>query len=599
LAKSIAPVVLSVLRKSNICRASYFKLSSRPPIFGTPIEQPPIKKKRHSKIDQHHPKFKIFPMKRHIQTLVLFLLLATVSSAQSETRESGELILRIENDADIDQTLAWLQQTAPSATLARAISEDWRIYLIRFDEQKTAPEAILKAARHLGGVQAAQWNHRVAERGREPNDFDWLRQDDMTLIGAPQAWDLATGGVTAFGDTIVVAVLEAGGQLTHLDLIDNMWRNRSEIPGDKIDNDGNGYVDDFRGWNPQKNNDEPGDLARSHGTMVNGIIGARGNNTRGVTGVNWNVKLMNIADVNLVSEIIAGYEYVFKMRRLYNKTNKAKGAFVVATNASFGLDFAQPDDHPIWCSLYDSLGTVGILSVAATSNNNVNVDERGDMPSLCKSEYLIVVSNTDKTGAKSASTGTGTKSVDLSAPGDKTWNAFSNNTYGSLGGTSMATPHVTGSVGLIYSFPCSNIAKDALTLPTGAAKRVRDLILQNTVASPTLAGLTVTGGRLDLTKVSGAARDLCQGSTGALGIFSLKPNPTSDQITMTYETPDFETYQFRVFDVLGRLLFEEKVAPDAFGKKQYTFDASDLPRGVYVISVGRGKDIKSAKFVRK
>jgi Subtilase family/Secretion system C-terminal sorting domain len=538
-------------------------------------------------------------MKRHLNALIFLFILLSRLSAQEGNHEPGEVIIRLKNDIDIDQTLAWLRQIEPSVTVADVISEDWRIYLVHFNERAIASEKFLKDIQRHEGILAAQWNYQVSERGIEPNDLDWLRQDEMKMIGLPQAWELSTGGITSFDDTIVVAVLELGGQLNHTDLIVNMWRNQGEIPNDKIDNDGNGYIDDYKGWNPMKGNDDSGDLARNHGTMVNGIIGAQGNNAKGVSGVNWNVKLMNIADVDKVSEIIAGYEYVFKMRRLYNKSNKTKGAFVVATNASFGINLAKAEDHPIWCSLYDSLGTVGILSIAATPNEDWNVDERGDMPSLCSSEYLIVVTNTDKQDNKVRAAGVGPKSVDIGAPGDRTWSTYANNSYGALGGTSMATPHVTGTVGLIYSFPCINIAKDALTAPTVAAKRVRDLVLQNTSPNPTLAGLTVTGGRLDLNRITKAVRELCQGSSGPLNILSVQPNPAFDKINVYYETPDFESYHFRVFDMLGRLLFEESITPEQFGKKQYTFDTSNLPRGVYVLSLGRGDKFKSAKFIKK
>jgi Subtilase family/Secretion system C-terminal sorting domain len=323
--------------------------------------------------------------------------------------------------------------------------------------------------------------------------------------------------------------------------------------------------------------------------------------------VNWNVKIMPITDAGNESNIIAGYAYIWKMRSLYNASKGQKGAFVVTINTSLGLECcAKPEDHPLWCAAYDSLGKSGVLSVCATLNESINVDERGDVPSACSSEFMISVTNTEKNGKKWAGSGFGKTAIDLGAPGQDTYSTsirFQSGKptehYKSLGGTSLATPHVSGSVALIYSMPCFRIAQDALSAPTAAAKRVRDLILQNTAPEPTLSGLTTTGGRLDLGRIGKSVRELCDGSSGPLGIFSLQPNPSSDIVTVFYETPDFEPYRFRVFDMLGRLLFEDNLKPEQFGKKQYRFDAGHLPSGVYVITIGRGAVIKSAKFVRR
>lgn len=182
-------------------------------------------------------------------------------------------------------------------------------------------------------------------------------------------------------------------------MIDNIWYNRRETPNNGIDDDNNGYVDDYRGYDVRFGGNAAGNLG-FHGTAVNGIIGARGNNDIGI-GVNWNVKLMNFSNVATDAEIVTAYEYAAKMRRRYNQTNGREGAFVVATNASFGKDFEQAVDHPLWCAAYDSLGVVGVLSAAATINKNVDVDAQGDMPSTCSSEYLLVVTNVSAlTGSK-------------------------------------------------------------------------------------------------------------------------------------------------------------------------------------------------------
>src|SRR5690606_6910037 len=105
---------------------------------------------------------------------------------------------------------------------------------------------------------------------------------------------------------------------------------------------------------------------QSHGMLVNGMVGAKGNNEQGVTGINWNVKIMNIRLRDIKeSDVIKAYEYVLSQRKRYNATNGEEGAFVVATNSSWGIDQGKPEDAPMWCEFYDSLGVHGILSCGA------------------------------------------------------------------------------------------------------------------------------------------------------------------------------------------------------------------------------------------
>jgi len=231
----------------------------------------------------------------------------------------------------------------------------------------------------------------------------------------------------------------------------NIWVNANEISGNGIDDDNNGYVDDRDGWNGGTATDNFS--ASSHGTHVSGTVGAKGNNGIGVTGVNWNVKVMAISygsgGASLESGAIAAYSYARDQRLLYNQTNGAKGAFIVATNSSFGLDLQQPSAHPIWCAMYDSLGAVGVLSAGATSNSNTNVDTQGDIPTACTSNWLITVTNTTRNDTK-ATAGFGATTIDLGAPGSSITSTYPSNTYSSLTGTSVATPQFAGSITLMF-----------------------------------------------------------------------------------------------------------------------------------------------------
>lgn len=514
-------------------------------------------------------------------------------------RRQGEFLVQLSGETDIQKALVLLNEPGRgTVTLQKNLAPDWHIYLLHFDENQVVATDFLFAARRIPGIRSAQFNHRAAERDLTPNDPEWWRQDDMTLIDAPHAWESSTGGLTATGDTIVVAILEKGILLTHPDIASNRWYNFAEIPNNDIDDDNNGYADDFGGWDARNGGDGTGGN-NNHGTAVTGIIGAKGNNTLGVTGVNWNVKLMGISNVEFEDEIIAAYYYAGKARRLYNETHGAQGSFVVTTNASFGLDKEHAQDHPLWCAVYDSLGNAGILSVGATTNANTNVDVEGDMPTSCTSEFLITVNNVNKFGSKMPSTGFGATSIDIGAPGNETYttsNAGLNNpTYGTLGGTSSATPHVTGAVALLYSMPCDLLAQDALTQPANCARRVRDLILDYAEPEPTLDGITTTGGYLHIGNSVEAVRDLCEGLAGPLEILKVE-TIGRDFYRVYYQTPTFDEYQFRVFNALGQLLYEEELMPQQFGSNYVEYDGSDLPAGVYVMSIGRNKEVTSRKF---
>ncbi|MDO8368204.1 MAG: S8 family serine peptidase [Saprospiraceae bacterium] len=542
-------------------------------------------------------------------TCLLLLLFCThVAMAQSTApaRRPGEIIIHLEPGASLQNALSELDRSAPGVfSLKNTLAKDWNIFLLDVKETQDNDAQMLAIARRVPGIHSAQWNHQVQERSIEPNDTEWWRQGDMTLINAPEVWETSTGGLTPAGDTIVVAVLEKGALLTHPDLAPNRWWNWHETPGNGVDDDGNGYKDDFGGWNPQTQADDLGTKG-FHGTAVCGIIGAKGNNNEGITGVNWNIKLMNISGMDYESEIIQGYEYVGKMRRIYNQTNGKKGAFVVATNASFGFDKEFADDHPIWCALYDSLGKEGILSVGATANDNVNVDVVGDMPTTCPSEYFIAVTNINKSAIKAQNAGFGSISIDLGAPGTDTYSTYNSGgqgneipSYNVIGGCSAAAPHVTGGIGLLYSLGCEPFTSDALSNPIACARRVRDAILNNTEPNTTLAGITTTGGHLDLGNALDGVRKICDGATvGPLELLEIEVRDGGNMVRVHYQTPNFQPYNFRVFNMLGQQLYEKQWTPQQFSESyvDFEFDTTNLPKGVYVYTIGRGNAIKSRKI---
>lgn len=441
---------------------------------------------------------------------LIFLLASSLLAKGQAPIVPGHVIAMLQPNASVDEVAADLEQVKGVRTAVRVereLSAPMRAWLFTFDPDALPQEAMLRAFRAHKGVQLAQNNHVIEERATTPNDpqFDaqWWHQN----IQSELAWDITTGGVTATGDTIVVAIIEKA-DLEHPDLAANAWMNHAEIPGNGIDDDGNGYVDDVLGWNPQSNDDNV--YNGSHGTQVAGMIGAVGNNDNQVVGVNWNVKMMPVHYRNTQeANVLESYTYPLVMRRLYNSSGGARGAFVVATNASWGVDGGQPADAPIWCALYDTLGTAGILNCGSTTNSNVDVDLVGDLPTACPSDYMISVTATNSNDMRTFS-GYGATTVDLGAPGAGVLTTAIGGGTNSPNGTSFASPLTAGVIALMYSVPCPSLAALAHNDPEEVALRVRQALFNGVEQVGNLPGNTVTGGRVNVYNSVQLLMDECE-----------------------------------------------------------------------------------------
>jgi len=292
-------------------------------------------------------------------------------------------------------------------------------------------------------------------------------------IDAPEAWEISTGS-----SGIVVGVIDTGVDYNHEDLAANIWRNTGEIPGNGIDDDGNGYVDDIYGMDAYNGDSDPMD-DHNHGTHVAGTIGAVGGNGIGVVGVNWQVRIMALKFLGAggsgsTSGAIECINYAVTMA--------ARGVNIrVLSNSWGGGGFST--------ALRDAIQTAansGILFVAAAGNDAANNDATPHYPSSYDLPNVLAVASTDRYDQRSSFSSYGFSTVDVAAPGSSVLSTTRNNQYATFSGTSMATPHISGIAALILA---SN--------PTMSYQALRKLVLFSSDSIPSLSGLVLTGGRVN------------------------------------------------------------------------------------------------------
>ena len=529
---------------------------------------------------------------------ILFATAVSALLAQSPNYRQGEILIRLTENTNLQEFFE--RNPGLNAQESKQISSVLNIWKIKINSETFTEKQAVRAMYTDQNVIDAQLNHTVSLRNT-PNDpmFDqqWqYYQANDKDIDAEEAWDITTGGQNTDGNDIVVAVIDDGLSANHPDLAANLWVNPAETPGDGIDNDANGYIDDVNGWNIDMNN---GNINTGgwHGSPVSGIVGAVGNNGVGVAGVNWDVKIMTIvlfgADEAMV---IQAYDYPLKARMKFNETNGAEGALVVSTNSSWGIDFGQPEDAPLWCAFYDEMGNSGILSAGATINGNYNVDVVGDLPTACPSEFLITVTNMNQNDVKVTEAGYGAVTIDLGAHGQNAFTVASSG-YDGFGGTSGATPHVAGAVALLYSAPCESFTALTKSDPVLAAQKVRDYIFNGVDPNASLVGITVTEGRLNLHNSLQLLMDECEVMSAEdvnfAGTVEIYPNPTKDVLNISNKGGKLIDL-VQIFSPDGKLVKNQSklISPQ--------INVSDLPTGVYKIRIkfNGQQSLVTKKFIK-
>lgn len=309
-------------------------------------------------------------------------------------------------------------------------------------------------------------------------------------IDATEAWDTFTG------DTgLVVGVIDSGIDYTHPDLAANMWVNPGEIPSNGLDDDGNGYIDDIHGINTITGTGNPMD-DNGHGTHCAGTIGAVGNNSKGVVGVAWKVKLMGLKFLDgsgsgWTSDAIEGLQYAIRMKTQY-------GINIKITSNSWGSEYYSQ-------SLADAISAsnaAGMLFVAAAGNDALNTDINPHYPSSYQIANVISVASSDHNDALSSFSNYGLTSVDLAAPGSGIYSTIPNNSYAYFSGTSMATPHVAGAAALLWGYR-----------PTIGVAEVKSLLMENVDKVSAFADRMVSGGRLNVRAALGESNLILENET--------------------------------------------------------------------------------------
>jgi subtilisin family serine protease len=389
---------------------------------------------------------------------------AVTASAQSQPGNfaSGELLVRFERSATSTARADVLADLDATVIERLPLSGLVRVQL----EPGTSVEAAAAAFERRSDVRYAQPNHRY-RIAAIPNDANFSQLWGLTKIEAPTAWDTRTDS-----SAVTVAVVDTGVDYNHPDLTDNIWLN--DDPLDGADNDGNGKVDDLRGWDFVNSDNAPLD-DHDHGTHVAGTIGARGNNTVGVTGVNWQVKVMALKagawdGAFSESAIVAAFLYACN-----------NGARVV--NGSFGGYGELPQ------SMLDAINacpnTLFVFAAGNESNNNDGMFPA--WPCSFPAANVVCVAATAQDDALPDFSNFGVNTVDLAAPGVDILSTVPGNAYDSWPGTSMAAPHVAGAAALVLA------ERPALSAPG-----LRNALLLSADPRPSLSGRVATGARLNV-----------------------------------------------------------------------------------------------------
>jgi subtilisin family serine protease len=391
-------------------------------------------------------------------------------------------------------------------------------------------------------------------------------------IDAPEAWDYTTGT----GQT-VVAVIDTGVDYNHDDLRANIWVNSGEIAGNGLDDDGNGYIDDLHGYDFANNDSNPMD-DNGHGTHVSGTIGAVGDNSLGVVGVNWHTKIMALKFLDesgsgYLSNAIRALDYAVANGARLSNNSWGGGGY----EATLGMAIARAS-------------SVGHIFVAAAGNSASNNDVTASYPASYAYDNVVAVAATDQNDNLASFSNYGASTVDIAAPGVSIYSTLPGNSYGSYSGTSMATPQVAGALSLYLDANPSATASQAITALYQSADAI--LSLSNRVAGSRRLNIgNMLKGSAPTTNPTPPPTDLV-GAKVTQGQFNLVNNQVASA-TLTFSEA-IDPSSFTPSDILlkgpsGNVAVSAVTPLSGSGNQQFTVTFTALAQsGTYTLQAGPG-----------
>lgn len=419
-------------------------------------------------------------LKGRVQNFLALTALAIATTAQANTQQieavPGEYVVRLKPN---------MMMSMNTNTLSRALGAyvkstipGQNIIVVKRPVFETTYSSVKTLAQNpLVDIAEPNYIYHASKLSDDPKmDLLWglrnIGQKDSSGkvgvagvdVGIEQAWDIATGS-----DKMVVAVIDTGVDFNHPDLKDNLWTNEAELNGKPgVDDDGNGVVDDIHGYNAITGTGNAMD-DQGHGSHCSGTIGAKGNDGKGIVGVNWDVKIMGVKFLSAqgsgtLEDAIKAIDYATKM-----------GAKVMS-NSWGGGGFSQ--------TLLDAIkrsNEAGAIFIAAAGNESNNNDSRPTYPATYDVPNIISVAAIDNQGTKASFSNYGKRTVHIGAPGVNIYSS-TGGAYDSWSGTSMATPHVSGVAALVWSHE-----------PELTALQLKERLLQTARPIAGLKGKTKTG----------------------------------------------------------------------------------------------------------